>query len=302
MARARILNIERCSTEDGPGIRTTVFLKGCRLRCKWCANPESQSFEREILFKGIKCTGCGRCLDKCKSKAICMDTEFGMISQPDKCSLCLQCIDHCYADARVLQGRDYSASQLMEILERDESYYRTSGGGITFSGGEPLLYADFIKECAGLIHERGWTVLAETCGYVEREKLEKAADSLDMIYCDYKHWSPEKHKAYTGKDNRLIIENIRWLDQNFKGELSLRYPYIPGCNSEPADVEAFLRFAEGLASVKDVVFLPYHRLGLDKYKGLGRSYAMGNMPSLKIRDIEFLKAYEKKYDLNISIY
>ena len=238
----------------------------------------------------------------CERGAIRMDETFGLTVQQDKCSMCLSCIDNCYTEARVLQGEDYTVSSLMEILERDESYYRTSGGGITFSGGEPLLYADFIRECAEEIHKRGWTVLIETCGYASLENLEKAAGSSDIIYCDYKHSSSFWHKIYTGKDNRLILGNIRWLDRNFKGELCLRYPYIPGCNSDPEAVETFLGFAEGLASVKDVTFLPYHRLGLDKYKGLGRKYEMGDMPSLKIRDIEFLKKYEEQYDLNISIY
>lgn len=302
MTRARIINIERCSTEDGPGIRTTVFFKGCRLRCRWCSNPESQAFEREILFKGVKCIGCGRCMEKCRKGAIRIDEKFGMVTLHDRCSMCLECIDNCYVAARVLQGKEYGVDELMAVLERDEAYYRTSGGGITFSGGEPLLYADFIMECAGRIHERGWTVLIETCGHVERESIEKAAGAADIIYCDYKHCSPEKHRLYTGQDNRLIIDNIRWLDRNFKGELSLRYPYIPGCNDRPDEVEAFLGFAQELESVKDVVFLPYHRLGLDKYKGLGREYEMGDMPSLKIKDIEFLKEYEKEYDLNISVY
>lgn len=302
MTKARVINIERCATEDGPGLRTTVFLKGCRLRCRWCSNPESQSFEREILFKNVRCIGCGMCVSQCRNGAIRFDKEFGMVTLMDRCCLCLACIDHCYAGARVLQGEDYSADQLMEVLQRDESYYRLSGGGITFSGGEPLLYPDFIRECAEKIHQQGWTVLIETCGYVPRENLEKAAPWADIIYCDYKHCSPEKHKEYTGEDNRLILDNIKWLDQNFKGELCLRYPYIPGCNSQPEEVEAFLRFAESLASVKDVVFLPYHRLGLDKYRGLGRKYEMGDMPSLRIGDIQFLKEYEKTYDLNISIY
>jgi pyruvate formate lyase activating enzyme len=302
MREARIINIERCSTEDGPGIRTTVFLKGCKLRCKWCSNPESQSFISEILFKGVRCIGCNKCIEKCPSDAIYLDKEFGMITNPAKCSHCKVCVENCYVDARVVQGEDYTVSELMDILERDGTYYETSGGGITFSGGEPLLYPEFIKECAHEIHEKGWTVLVETCGFIPRENLEAVAGFVDIIYCDYKHWNPDNHKALTGEDNRQILDNIRWLSENFTGELSLRYPFIPGCNDKPEDVEKFLQFAEGLGTVKDVVFLPYHRLGLDKYKGLGRRYEMGDMPSLRIADIQYLKDYEKEYDLNIAVY
>lgn len=297
----RVFNIERCSTEDGPGIRTTVFLKGCLLRCKWCGNPESQLFEPQILFKSVKCTGCGRCLKTCPSGAIYRHPEFGMITDGTKCTMCKKCIDACYADARVVQGEDYTVEELMEELAKDEVYYLESGGGITFSGGEPLLYASFIKKCSVSAHKRGWNVLIETCGQAPQGKLREIADCVDIIYCDYKHFSGEKHLELTGRDNREILNNIRWMDQNFKGELYLRYPYIPGCNDEPYAIEKFLGFAEGLERVKEVVFLPYHRLGLDKYHGLGRVYEMGDMESLKVKDLQFLKEYENKYHIKISV-
>ena len=301
MEKARIFNIERCSTEDGPGIRTTVFLKGCLLRCKWCANPESQLFEKEILFKAVKCVGCGRCLKSCPSQAISCLPEFGMITDISKCKMCKQCIDDCYADARVVQGEDYTVDELMDILVKDKAYYLNSGGGITFSGGEPLLYAPFIKACAKEIHKRGWSVLIETCGQVPQKMIETVADDVDIIFCDFKHFSPEEHFKLTGKDNTQILQNIQWMDENFKGELFLRYPYIPGCNDDPYAIEKFLEFAEKLKKVKEVVFLPYHRLGLDKYKGLGRTYAMGDLESLKVNDIKFLKEYEAKYNIKISV-
>lgn len=301
MEKARIFNIERCSTEDGPGIRTTVFLKGCQLRCKWCANPESQHFEKEILVKSVKCMGCGRCLLMCPHQAISLLPKYGMITDRSKCQMCGRCLDNCYVDARVLQGEDYTVEELMKILEKDELYYQKSGGGITFSGGEPFLYSAFIKACAQEIHKKGWTVLIETCGQIPQKNLEEAANEADIIYCDYKHSSPVEHERLTGKDNRQIIENIKWLDRNFNGELQLRYPYIPGCNDDPYAIEQFLDFAEGLTKVDQIVFLPYHRLGLDKYQGLGREYAMGTMPSLKIKDLDFLKQYENKYQLKIKI-
>ena len=272
MEKARIFNIERCATEDGPGIRTTVFLKGCNLRCKWCANPESQSFKPEILFKEIKCIGCGKCINSCPQQAIKNMPGYGMITDSDKCKLCGTCIDGCYADARVRQGTDYTVEELMEVLGRDEHYYLASGGGITVSGGEPLMYSKFIHACARKIRKRGWNILIETCGQVPQENIEMIAPDVDTIYCDYKHYDPEKHKELTGVDNRQIISNIRWIDEHFEGDFYLRYPYIPGCNDGTEAIEQFLKFAEQLSKVKEVVFLPYHRLGLPKYQGLGRMY------------------------------
>ena len=171
MEKVRIFNIERCATEDGPGIRTTVFLKGCNLRCKWCANPESQSFKPEILFKEIKCIGCGKCINSCPQQAIKNMPGYGMITDSDKCKLCGTCIDGCYADARVRQGTDYTVEELMEVLGRDEHYYLASGGGITFSGGEPLMYSKFIHACARKIRKRGWNILIETCGKCHKKIL-----------------------------------------------------------------------------------------------------------------------------------
>lgn len=224
-----------------------------------------------------------------------------MITDRKKCTMCKKCIDACYADARVIQGEDYTVEELMKELIKDEAYYLASGGGITFSGGEPLLYASFIKECSILAHKRGWNVLIETCGQAPERNLKEVADYVDIIYCDYKHFSGEKHLELTGRDNSEILNNIRWMNDNFKGKLYLRYPYIPGCNDEAEAIEKFLAFAEGLEKVKEVVFLPYHRLGLDKYQGLGRVYEMGDMESLKVKDLQFLKEYEKKFDIKISV-
>lgn len=278
-----------------------MFLKGCQLRCRWCANPESQRFSREILVKAVRCTGCGRCVQACPSRAIRYLPGYGMITDPEKCTQCGCCVDACYQDARVMQGKDYTVEELMKILEKDEAYYQVSGGGITFSGGEPLIYSSFVRACAKDARKRGWSVLVETCGHVPLSHIEETADVTDIIFCDFKHFSSEVHKKLTGQGNEEIIKNIRWLDEHYKGELYLRYPYIPGCNDSTEAIEKFLGFAQELKSVKKVVFLPYHRLGLPKYQGLGRDYEMGDRKSLKINDIRFLKKYEEIYNLNICI-
>ncbi|MEA4854491.1 MAG: glycyl-radical enzyme activating protein [Christensenella sp.] len=301
MKKARVFNIERCSTEDGPGIRTTVFLKGCPLRCKWCANPESQLYTKEVLFKAVQCIGCGKCVEVCPQNAIRNITGLGFITDTEKCSLCGKCIDTCVVNARIMQGEDLSTEELMSILERDEAYYIASGGGITFSGGEPLEYADFIAEAAEAIHKKNWTVLIETCGQVSLEKIKKASEFSDIIYCDLKHINSDRHTSLTGKDNDVILRNIVWLNENFRGKLHIRYPYIPSLNDGEKEIKEFLQFISKLKNVRDVTFLPYHRLGLPKYQGLGRKYEMDGIQPLKVSDLYFLKDYQNLYNIKISI-
>ncbi len=301
MEKARVFNIERYAIEDGPGIRTVVFLKGCKLRCKWCANPESQSFEKEILVKANACKGCGKCETICPNKAIKLIPPMGYITQQDLCSHCGICVDNCFEDARSVMGTDYTVDELMKELLKDEKYYEMSGGGVTFSGGEPLYYSTFVKECALKLKERNITTLIETCGYVPQENIKKIYQVVDYIYYDFKEIDSDKHKEYTGFGNELILENLNWLNENFKGKLSVRYPYIPGYNDSKEDIEGFLKYVSSLSNVDEVCFLPFHRLGIPKYQGLGREYEMGNMESLRMKDIEFLKDYESKYDVKIRI-
>lgn len=301
MKTATVFNIERFATEDGPGIRTVVFLKGCALRCKWCANPESQSFQRQMMFNSNICIGCGKCVDVCPNKAVKYDKEFGFITDHDLCKFCMACADNCYQNARTIMGTEYTVDELLKEVLKDETYYKMSHGGITFSGGEPFFHHEFIAEFASRLKEKDIPVLVETCGYVPLENIQHCADLVDEIFYDFKHINSEKHKELTGAGNEKILYNLQWLNSNFKGDLSVRYPYIPGCNDAKEDIEGFLDYVSRLDKVKEVWFLPYHRLGIPKYIGLGRIYEMGNMESLKMKDIAFLKDYQDKYNIKIKI-
>ncbi len=301
MKTANVFNIERFATEDGPGIRTLVFLKGCALRCKWCANPESQLFEKEIMFNSNACIGCGKCIESCELNAVEYIEDFGFITDNKKCNQCMKCVDNCYQNARTLMGKEYTVDELVEEVLKDEEYFKTSNGGVTFSGGEPLFYAEFIEEFSKRMKDRGISVLIETCGHIPLENIKLCVPYVDMIFYDFKHIDSQKHKEFTGAGNEKILYNLCWLNDNFKGELSVRYPYIPGCNDEKEDIEGFLEYVSRLKNIKEVWFLPYHRLGLPKYQGLGRKYEMDDMESLKIKDIEFLKEYQQKYNIVIRI-
>lgn len=302
MGNAMVFNIERFATEDGPGIRTVVFLKGCALRCRWCANPESQSFTGEILFHANACVGCRRCMELCPQSCIEDIDGFGFITDSARCTLCNTCIEQCYVGARSVSGKEYTVGRLAEELLRDESYYRKSGGGITFSGGEPLLQHTFIRAFSeNILKPRGITTLIETCGHIPRENLQCGAEVADILYYDFKHMDTKRHKALTGSSNELILENLRWLSKNYDGFLALRYPYIPGCNDRPEDIRRFFEFTASLDRVREVWFLPYHRLGLPKYQGLGRAYPMGDTEPLRIKDIAFLREEGKRYGLTVRV-
>lgn len=301
MNTARVFNIERFATEDGPGIRMVVFLKGCSMRCRWCANPESQKFKKEILYNSRVCINCGKCINVCKQKAIKLIDYYGYITNGDLCNHCEACIDNCYANARSIMGVDYTVDELIGELLKDKQYYHKSGGGITFSGGEPFFHSLFIKQCSELLKQENITTLVETCGYVELDRIKEAGDSVDYIYYDIKHMNSKKHKELTGQGNELILSNLKWLTEHYSGELSVRYPYIPGCNDDYEEIKEFLDFIQTLTNIKEVVFLPYHRLGMPKYVGLGRNYEMGDMKSLKHQDLKWLEPLFEKYHMNIRI-
>lgn len=301
METARIFNIERFATEDGVGIRTVVFLKGCQMRCKWCANPESQEFGKEILFKSRACIDCGKCVEICEQKAIDLIDGFGYITNSQLCNYCGKCIEECFNNARSLVGIDYTVEELIKEVLRDKEYYQISGGGITFSGGEPFFHSQFIKQCSKILKKDNINILVETCGYVDINNIKNVCDYVDYIFYDIKHMNSEKHKELTGKDNKLIINNLIWLSKKFKGKLSVRYPYIPNCNDDIGVIRGFLDFIQSLDNIEEVVFLPYHRLGMPKYSGLGRIYEMGDMKSLNPSELKSISNIFKDYDIKIKI-
>jgi len=296
-----VFNLERFATEDGAGIRTVVFLKGCGLRCLWCANPESQSFKPQVVYNENLCTGCGKCMTHCPAGAITYDEDFGYISSDDKCDRSGICIKECLYNARTMSGESMTSQDLVEQLLKDEQYFKESGGGVTFSGGEPLYQDRFIRECALKLKEKGIPILIETCGHIGQDHIANILDITEAIYYDLKMMDPVKHKDLTGEGNTLILENLRYLDKNFKGDLVVRYPFIPGKNDDLTDLDQAVAFVESLESIKEMVFLPYHRLGLPKYRGLGRTYAMGDQISLKRSDIAWIRKRYKKSRLIISI-
>ena len=269
---AHIFNIQRCSTEDGPGLRTTLFLKGCPMRCAWCHNPEGLTPTFQVMWLESKCQGCGKCVEICPNAAIAA-VESGLVTDPKKCRLCAACVDACLNNAREISGKDITVNEALETVKRDRIFYTKSGGGVTLSGGEACLQwefaRDFFKACkAANIH----TAL-DTCGFVKPGNLNAVLDFSDMVLYDLKVSDPDHHKKYTGVDLELVLSNARCIS-DLSIPMWIRIPVIPGYTDSSENITGLGAIIRELLAVERVDLLPYHRLGEAKYKGLGLRYPL----------------------------
>jgi pyruvate formate lyase activating enzyme len=271
-AKGLIFQVIRSSFVDGWGIRTTIFLKGCPLRCIWCCNPEGQQCPQELKVTGEKCNGCGACLDKCEKKAIALTPE-GPVIQRNSCDLCLDCVSACVPKALEPFARWYTAQEMFQQIVRDKPFFDASGGGLTIGGGEATLYPEFCLGLIQLCHEQGISVAIDTCGYVTTELGLEVLRQADFLLYDIKGMDEQRHIHNTGVSNRLIHENLRKLDAAGQSFI-IRYPAIPGYNADDEELHAAARFLTEIHGVKRVDVIPVHRYGEVKYKQLGRTYEL----------------------------
>jgi pyruvate formate lyase activating enzyme len=265
-ATGLIFGVERFALHDGPGIRTTVFFKGCPLRCWWCHSPESQSPRPEPSIKADRCIQCGRCLDACPNAAI-VETDGGFDTLRARCTACGTCTDLCPSGAREIVGRRVTAEELAADLEKDTVFFDRSGGGVTFSGGEPLMQPAFLAELLARCRARGIHTAVETCGFASWRAMKVAAHA-DLVLFDLKILDDARHRAYTGVSNRPILANFGRFTARCPA-VRVRLPLVPGVNDDPENVTAIgaLVRAAGLAEID---LLPYHTAGLAKYNRIGR--------------------------------
>lgn len=259
-----VFDIQRFCIHDGPGIRTTVFLKGCFLRCMWCANPEGLSTARELMFYPRKCKNIGRCADVCGPNAI--TTIPNTKINRSRCTVCEKCVFVCPNDALRVVGKVMSAEEVVEEIMLDEPFYRNSGGGVTLSGGEPMVQVDFVLSILGMCKDNGIHTAVETCGYCRWNEMERLIPWTDLILFDLKIIDDKKHILLTGKSNTLILQNAKELVR-VGANVQFRMPIVPACNTDRNNIIRTARFIRMLGK-DSIVLLPYHRLGEEKYNWL----------------------------------
>ena len=274
MSSGTVFNIQRYSLNDGPGIRTCVFLKGCPINCLWCHNPESKILKPELSFSNDRCTGCGNCVIVCKRKCHSFVNGHHILNR-SLCLSCGLCADVC-TGALELIGKKMTVSDVIREVCKDMPFYEQSGGGVTFTGGEPFFQPGFLTELLIASKEHELNVCVETCGFVSRDILRKAMKYIDLFLFDIKETDGEKHLQYTGVDNKLILDNLGFLADN-KKQIVLRCPIIPGYNDRENHLSSIAGLANKYNSVIRIDIEPYHPLGKTKAAQLGKQYPLGEL-------------------------
>ena len=284
MTTGLVFNLQKYSVQDGPGIRTTVFLKGCPLCCEWCHNPESMSPRREIVVITQRCNACGECRAACPFGEEIAGAD-ALPPRNEQCTLCAACVDACPTGARQMIGREMTVTEVVEAVLKDRIFYEDSGGGVTISGGEPLSQPHFLKALVGALHTAGIHVALDTTGFGCTEHLLAAASSSDLVLYDLKAFDETRHRELTGVSNRSILENLKALSE-VHPNIWIRIPVVPGFNDSVEELEKIAEFVAGLRSVTLVNLLPFHRSGLHKYERLGWGHKLDGVatPSAELME------------------
>ncbi len=300
MKMGLIFDIKRYAIHDGPGIRTTVFFKGCPLNCPWCHNPEGQDSKPELSFNKTRCLeGCSECIKICPQNALSRVDHHISIDR-EKCDLCGECAPVCPTQALEIIGRKLSAEEVMEEIEKDRVFYEESGGGVTFSGGEPLAQLEFLNSVLDKCRKKGIHTVLDTCGYVSFDELAKIADKIDLFLYDFKLIDDKKHKEATGVSNKLILDNLKKL--SVKGrKIVVRIPIIEGVNDDNENITETAKFIASLPGIKEISLLPYHKGGRQKYTRLSKDSKMDKTPATSREKVNRIKKWLEHFGFQVRI-
>lgn len=293
-----VFNIQKYSIHDGPGIRTTVFFKGCPLACLWCHNPESIAPKPEIIFGSNKCIGCGDCVKTCPKEAM-QVVEQTVRKEAANCIGCEACVTVCPTGAIEQAGKKMTEAEILKEIEKDRVFYEESGGGVTFSGGECLMQPEFLTGLLTACKARGLHTALDTSGYASWQTIAGLKDAVDLFLYDLKLMDDKQHRKYTGVSNKLILENLQKLANNGK-LIWVRVPVIPGINDDDANLQAMGAFLYSL-QIRDVFLLPYHNIAVNKYTRLGTSYQLSALTPPSHKQMEAMLPGLQEFGLNVQI-
>jgi pyruvate formate lyase activating enzyme len=294
-----VFDIKRYAIHDGPGIRTTVFFKGCPLRCRWCHNPESWKDNPEPALRRNRCLRCGRCVQTCPQNAISL-TENLPLTDPEKCTLCGECIETCPGGAREIIGRRMTVAEVMTEIEKDIIFYDESAGGATFSGGEPLMQAEFLLALLNQCRKKQIHTAVDTSCCAQPDVVDAVAKKTDLFLCDLKHTDSDAHRRLTGVENTLIFANIKRLSHAGK-RIIIRIPIIPGFNDDPENIEATGKFAASLPGVIRIDILPYNPGGTEKARRLAAAIDLIQVEIPNDQRMNSIAALLGKYGFEVKI-
>ena len=294
-----IFNIQKYSIHDGPGIRTTVFLKGCPLSCSWCHNPESQSFQKELMLFNNRCISCGECIKVCTTGAL--KSSEGIIDRnAELCTMCGLCAEICCTNALEIAGREVSAIELMKELEKDVIFYDSSKGGITISGGEPLSQGEFTLELLQRCKQMELHTAVDTCGLGNSLLLEEISKYTDLFLFDIKLVDEERHRKHTGVSNEIILKNLSLLSSLGK-RIWIRVPIIPGINDDEENIAATAKLILSTSGVEQVNLLPYHNAAMEKYRRLNKAYELKDIKPPQKGNMDKISEMYRSHGINVLI-
>ena len=292
-----VFDIKRYSIHDGPGLRTTVFFKGCPLRCLWCHNPESQKLKPQIVWYENRCMGCLDCYNACSFNAIDIKDAISIVE--DRCTLCGDCIKACSTGALEIIGKEYEVVELVKEILKDELFFE-NGGGVTISGGEPFVQYEFLLALLKRLKEEKLHIALDTTGYSKEEELIETIQYVSLFLYDLKLMDSKKHKRYTGVENEMILNNLEALDRN-NAKIAIRIPIIPTINDDNKNIKETAEFLSKLNNIDSVDLLPFHNMMLDKYKRLKIPFLVGNIKKPTDEKMNDLKDFFKSYGFKVNI-